>query len=166
VSVRELQGYHGVDEALLGAVVEVADDTSALLVRRFHKPHARRGQLLARFGVVDRVGHQLGEGGDPVLRAGWHRHARGPGGRQRTPDPAAEDDRPGHGGANPDLAHLRGDCPAHLVVVLEPNWASGADNSADEPGSVEHSAATDWDRGLVSRPAGDDHGRLRALDAE
>ena len=68
--LRELQADDRADELLLGAVVEVAPEPPALLVARLEDARPRGGELLARVGVGERVGDQLGERGDALLGVG------------------------------------------------------------------------------------------------
>ena len=67
--VCELKGHDRVDEALLGAVVEVAHDAAALLVGGLDEPRAGGGEFLSCLGIGDRVGDELGELGDAILGA-------------------------------------------------------------------------------------------------
>ena len=66
----ELERDHGVDEALLRPIVQVAHYPPPLLVTRGHDPRPRRGELHPGLDVRDREGDQLGELPDPELRVG------------------------------------------------------------------------------------------------
>ena len=66
----ELQADDRADELLLGAVVEIAAEPPALLVAGLEDACPRGGELLARVGVGERVGDQLREGRDALLRVG------------------------------------------------------------------------------------------------
>ena len=55
------------DEALLGAVVEVALEAAALGVAGLDDARPRGGEPLARVGVGQRLGDQLGEVAQPAL---------------------------------------------------------------------------------------------------
>ena len=57
------------DEALLGAVVQVALETPALGVARLDDPRPRAGELLAGLLVRERERHQLRELADAVLQS-------------------------------------------------------------------------------------------------
>ena len=83
--LRELERDDRVDQALLGAVVEVADDPPARLVARGEHARAGRGELIAAVGVRDRRVEQLRELGQALL---------GVGGRQVLPFPARGDHAP------------------------------------------------------------------------
>ena len=99
------------DQALLRAVVQIADDPPALVVGRRGDARARGGELSARLQVGDRGRHQLREVGEPALHAGRER-ALARGGRDRAPELALDDDRTRERGADPlrpdDLGHARG----------------------------------------------------------
>ena len=60
-ALRELERDDRVDQALLGAVVEVANDPPARLVARGQDAGARGGELIAAVGVGDRRVEQLRE---------------------------------------------------------------------------------------------------------
>jgi hypothetical protein len=60
---RELQRDDRVHEPLLRPVVEVTDDTPALLVGGRHDARAGRGDLRTAIGVRDRRGDEIGEAG-------------------------------------------------------------------------------------------------------
>ena len=81
------------DEPLLRAVVEVALEPPPLGVAGGDDARPRRRELLARLGVRERLGDQLGEGRDAVLGAGGEgvrAHARD---HHRAPQLTVEDDR-------------------------------------------------------------------------
>ncbi len=63
------------DQALLGAVVQVALDAAAGGIGGGHDPRARGGQRRLGFGVGDRGASQLGEPGQPRFCARWQRRS-------------------------------------------------------------------------------------------
>ena len=73
--LRELERDDRVDQALLGAVVEVAHDAPARLVARGEHAGAGGRELIAAVGVGDRGAEQLREMGEAFLRVGG-RHVR------------------------------------------------------------------------------------------
>ena len=80
-------------QPLLGAVVQVALEAAAFGVLDLDDAGGRGRQLLARVGVRERVGDQLGEARDAVLGLGRER-VRSPAGRdQGAPEPAGDGDR-------------------------------------------------------------------------
>ena len=66
-------------QPLLCSIVQVALDPATRLVGRRDQANARRGELVARLGVLDGVGDELRELSDPVL--GRDRHLEDLGGR-------------------------------------------------------------------------------------
>ena len=66
-------------QPLLCSIVQVALDSATRLVGRRDQANARRGELVARLGVLDGVGDELRELSDPVL--GPDRHLEDLGGR-------------------------------------------------------------------------------------
>jgi hypothetical protein len=58
---RQLERDDRVDEALLGSVVEIADDTPPLVVGGGDDPRAGRGELAPRLDVRDPRRDQLGD---------------------------------------------------------------------------------------------------------
>ena len=64
----QADGERQADEPLLGAVVKVALQATALGVAGLDDARARSRELLARLGVGQRLGGQLGEARDPLLR--------------------------------------------------------------------------------------------------
>ena len=74
--LRQLERDHRVDQALLRAVMQIADDPPALVVGRRGDARARGGELSARVQVGDRGRHQLREVGEPALHAGREADAR------------------------------------------------------------------------------------------
>jgi hypothetical protein len=67
--LRELERDHGVDQPLLGAVVEIADDAAAGRIGFGDEARARGGELSAAVGICDRGRHELGERAETALRA-------------------------------------------------------------------------------------------------
>ena len=67
---RQAHGERRRHQPLLGAVVQVALQAPALGVAGLDDAHARGGELLARLGVGDRLGREVGEVGDPELGLG------------------------------------------------------------------------------------------------
>ena len=100
----ELEVDHDVDELLLGAVVEVAAEPAPLLVAGLQDAGARGRELLARVGVGERVGDQLGEAGDALLGVGGQAERAPVGGDHRAPQPAGDDDRRADRRADADRA--------------------------------------------------------------
>ena len=67
---RHAHGQRRRDQPLLGAVVEVALQAPALGVAGLDDAHARGGELLARLGVGDGLGGEVGEVADAELGLG------------------------------------------------------------------------------------------------
>jgi hypothetical protein len=79
-----------VDEALLRAVVQVADHAPALGVARRRDPRAGVGQLRPRLRVGDGRPDQLGELGDARLGVGGQRLRAARRGDDRSPETTAD----------------------------------------------------------------------------
>ena len=125
LALEHAQLERGGHEPLLRTVVEIAFDLTARLVRGLNEPGARGRQLHARLGALDRIRHQLGERGQPVLGIRRRWPVRLPDRRQRAPDAAADDDRATYAGADTELAHQRRDDSADLLEVLDPDRSRG-----------------------------------------
>ena len=122
---RELQRDDRVHESLLRPVVEVTDDTPALLVGGRHDARAGRGDLRAAVGVRDRRGDEIGEAGEPPLGARRQRLGalrRG----DDAPKTVLDDDR----GA--DAPSLRIALPASATAAATVSSVA-PDPSGDEP---------------------------------
>ena len=107
---REPQREHDADEALLGAVVEVALDPPASVIGGFDDPGARLLELDPRVDVGDRLRDQLGERAEARLRIGGEQVGR-PARRERTPQLAVHEDRRGGGRADAALSQFPGKRP-------------------------------------------------------
>src|SRR5215204_2833505 len=66
-ALSELQADHGADELLLGAVMQIAAESAALLIAGLDDSGPRGGKLLARINVGERGRNELREVGEPVL---------------------------------------------------------------------------------------------------
>jgi hypothetical protein len=90
--LRQLERHHRLDEAVLCAAVQIADNPPALLVGRRGDACARGGELSRAFRVRDRRADELRERSEARLRA---RRQRPFGRRSRhdAPEMAFDDDR-------------------------------------------------------------------------
>jgi hypothetical protein len=68
--------------------MEIALEMPALGVTRLHRPRARRGELLARIGVRERLGDKLGEALEALLGALGQRFPTDVGDGERAPEAA------------------------------------------------------------------------------
>ena len=91
------------DEPLLRAVVEVALEPLPLGVAGGDDARPRRRELLARLGVGERLGDELGERGDAVLRPGRERVRADARDDDRAPQLAVEHDRRADAGGDAEL---------------------------------------------------------------
>ena len=107
------------DEPLLRAVVEVALEPPPLAVAGGDHARPRRGELLARLGVGERLGDELGERGDAVLGPG--REGVGADARHddRAPQLAVEDDRRADPGGDAELLQALGEAAGQAAVVVD-----------------------------------------------
>ncbi len=144
----ELEVDHDVDELLLGAVVEVAAEPSPLLVARLQDAGARGRQLLARIGIGEGVGHQLGGAGDALLRVGGQLEGAPAGSDHRAPEAAGDDDRRADRGAD---AH-RARAGERAVSVIATSGRSGPPGSGDAPRRCGRSRACRRSTSRASRP--------------
>ena len=73
---RKLEGDNGVHEPLLGGVVQIAYDAAAGVVVGRDETGPRGDELVARLGVRDRGGNELGEVRDSRLGVRRERRLR------------------------------------------------------------------------------------------
>ena len=147
----ELEVDHDVDELLLGAVVEVAAEPAALLVAGLQDARARRGELLARVGVGERVGDQLGEAGDPLLRV-VGQAVRAPGGGDHgAPQAARDDDRRADRRADADRAQAHRELVLELVVAVHAHGAAAAQHPRRDRLAVHREVRGDREGGRAAR---------------
>ena len=71
--LRQFQRHDRVDEALLGPVMQIADNSAPLLVGGRHEPRSGRRELRSRLFVRDGGGHELTELPDARLGFGGQR---------------------------------------------------------------------------------------------
>ena len=150
----ELERDHRMDEPLLGAVVEIADQAAAGRIGLGEEARARRGELISAVSVRDRGRHELGKGAKAPLGAGRQRLEAARSHQHHAPQAALDADRRADGGPQPALLRVGGGRTGSLRVVVDPRLLTGL---AHERGDV---VAADSDTGpgdrlSVSAPAGD-----------
>ena len=116
---RELQVDDAVDEPLLGAVVQVTHHATAGVVGSGQQARPRRGELVARFGVRDRRGDEVGELAEASLVVRGRRRLRLPVDRDPAPGPPFDHDRTADGAGHAERfaqhsRDLAGDAPPVL----------------------------------------------------
>ena len=155
------------DEALLGAVVQVALQALPLGVAGLHQPDAGGRELLPRLRVGERLGRQLGEVGDPLLGARRERLRVDAGDDHRAPQPAAEHHRGGHRAAEAQVvAQPLGERPRDAVVAVEAHRAAGPPDAHGGRVAVHHDPFADRHAGEpTDAPAPHDGGGLVVLVA-
>ena len=150
---------------MLRAVVQVALETPALRLRGLDEPLAGGAELLARLGVGERLGDQLGEAGQPLLGALGERPARRPPGQHAAPQLAGDDDRCAHGGLEPQRAQGREDL-AGMVVGVQAGRAARPPDPRGDRVRRERDAIADRRLGRgAGAPAADDRA-LAFLEAD
>ena len=125
------------DEALLGAVVEVALEAAALGVAGLDEPRPRGGELLARVGVRQRLGHQLGEVAQAPLGASSRSRGSRAEADERPPQPPADADGRGHRRAVAPRAQALGELAADALVAVDPLDAAAATHAGEHGLAVE-----------------------------
>ncbi len=120
----QLQGER--DEALLGAVVEVALQPPALGVARFDDARARGRELVVRVRVGERLRDEVGEVAEASLRARRERALVERGRDERAPQPARELDRSGDARAIPVRAQVDCDRAARVLRIRDAVRLAGA----------------------------------------
>ena len=145
-------------QALLGPVVKVALQAAPLGVAGLDDARPRGGEHLARVGVGQRLGHQLGEVAQAPL--GPLVEVAGVAGRrhQRAPHPAGHADGRGHRRAVAPCAQALRQLAADALVALDALHPAAATHAGEHGLAVQRDARADRKAVAVLGPAADDRG--------
>jgi hypothetical protein len=160
----QLERDHGVDEALLRPVVQVALDLPASLVGGRDDARPGRGELGPALRIGDRGTGELGEGSHALLGIGWELRALRAGG-DRAPERPLDDDRDRHRATDPQSLDQLPHRLWGVAVVVDASGPAGSYDPGQCHGGLESQATADRKRVARGPVAGDDDHRPVAIEA-